>query len=193
MNNKKTWQEDLDKFLSESSPSIDHQVLARTYTEESDNCSIDIQEEHRTISQIEAAFHIEQHLDEIGLQTVPETLQNSLQNIGKDELSIKAKPPAKTNVIKANFKRFQLTISSLAACITIVAVMSMQLLDTPQNQQQPTVAEINQAQQELALAFNYLSAAKTKSTNQVKQTINLKLQQPMMKGLLHPLTLFKES
>ena len=193
MNSKKTWQEDLDKFLAESSPSIDHQVLARTYGGEDANSSNEKQEEQLTISQIELALHIEQHLDEIGLQAVPDTLQNSLKNIGKCDLSTPAKPQEKSNVIKANFKRWRLTISSLAACITIVTVMSMQWLSTPQTQQQPSVAQINQAQQELALAFIYLSIAKTKSTKKVKQTINLKLQQPMMKGLLHPLTLFKES
>ena len=197
MNDKKTWQDDLDRFLSESSPSLDHQVLARTYNVAEDNAADDKQEDRDTISQIENALHIEQHLDEIGLQSVPESLQNSLKRISSEPLTTQAKPKAtpknSSNVIIVNFRRFGATISTLAACITIVAVMSMQWFSTPINHQQPTIAEINQAQQELAVAFRYLSLAKNKSTTQVKQTINLKLHQPMMKSLLQPLTLFKES
>jgi len=197
MNDKKPWQDDLDKFLAESSPSLDNQVLARTYSSLNDKASKDNCDDHDTISQIENALHIEQHLEDIGLQAVPESLQHALKNISnhslREQTQTQTTQKNKSNVITANFTRFAATISTLAACITIVAVMGMHWLSTPVNQQQPTVAEIHQAQQELAVAFRYLSIAKNKSTTQVKQTINLKLHQPMMKSLLHPLTLFKES
>jgi len=197
MNDKKTWQDDLDKFLAESSSSLDNQVLARTYITSNEKASNSNVEDHDFINQIENALHIEQHLEEIGLQVVPESLQSALQNISNDSLVVQTKsqitPQKKSNVITVNFTRFATTISTLAACITIVAVMSIDWLSTPTTQQQPTIAEIHQAQHELAVAFRYLSIAKNKSTTQVKQTINLKLHQPMIKSLLHPLTLFKES
>lgn len=196
MTDKRTWQADLDKFLAKSSLSLDDQVLARTYHDSPEG-----QQEH-TIKQIENALHIEKHLDEIGMQDVPVVLQNKLKAIGKETLVPKTKlptakgkadEPKNSNVITANFTRFGAAISALAASVTIVVIMSNHWLPVSTTTPQPTLAEINQAQQELAVAFRYLSIARNKSASQVKQTINLNLHQPMMKSLLHPLTLFKES
>jgi hypothetical protein len=184
MNNDKhspeQWQEDLNNFLADSSPSLDNKVVARTY-------------EQDDLQAIEQALHIEQHLDEIGLQAVPESLQNKLSQITKLKNSNIESVDKKSNkVIKVNFNK-KLSIVALAACVTMVSILNFNWSTPTINNQQPSLAEINQAQQDLAIAFQYLSLAKTKSTTQLTQTINLKVHQPMMKSLLKPLTIFKES
>jgi len=182
------WQTKLDDFLAQSSPSLDNKVVARTYEQDEP-----IGNQLDDLQTIEQALHIEEHLDEIGLQAVPEALQNKLSQITKsDHSSANDTIEHKDNVIKVNFNR-KLSIVALAACVTMVGILNFNWSTPSFNNQQPSLAEINQAQQDLAIAFNYLSLAKTKSTSQLTQTINLKVHQPMMKSLLKPLTIFKES
>jgi hypothetical protein len=65
-------------------------------------------------------------------------------------------------------------------------------MGTPTNQQ-PSLAEIKHAQQELAIALQYISFAKDISTEQINQTFNENIQQPLNQGLLKPLNHFKET
>ena len=63
---------------------------------------------------------------------------------------------------------------------------------SPTNQA-PSLAEIKHAQNELAIALQYISLAKNVSTEQINQTFNKNIQQPLNQGLLKPLNHFKET
>jgi hypothetical protein len=59
--------------------------------------------------------------------------------------------------------------------------------------EQPSLAEIQHAQQELAIALEYISFAKEVSTEQIKQALDENIQQPLNQGLFKPLNHFKET
>jgi hypothetical protein len=178
MNDDKSWQKPLDNFLTKSDVSIDNRVLARALSGNND------QNNELDITDIEQALHIEEHLAEIGLQPMPKNLAQKLQAISKEEKS--------TNVIFANFAPTWKKMTAVAATVTAVALLNSNMLSTSTDQQ-PTLAEIKHAQQELTVALQYLSFAKNKSTNQINQTFNKNIQQPLNRGLLKPLNHFKET
>lgn len=189
MSSNKSWQQALDNFLAKKPLSPDNRVLARTLADSDSN----------DLADIEVALHIEQYIDELGLVPLPQALHNKLQAIttnnqeNKDVISDplhSSKPLSK--VIKANFNTKPYRLMAMAAGIAMVSILSVNWLSSPLDEQ-PTLAEINQAQQELAIAFRYLSIAKNKSSAQVLQTINLQIQRPITKSLFKPLNHFKES
>ena len=79
MNDDKSWQQPLDDFLTENTLSTDTRVIARALS--NDNELIDKKCNAQQIADMEKALHIEQHLDEIGLQPLPEGLASRLQAI----------------------------------------------------------------------------------------------------------------
>ena len=182
MSNEKSWQKPLDNFLAESDISTDTRVLARALS----NGSELTHEKHhqQQIADMEHALHIEQHLDEIGLQPLPTGLASKLQAIGKTAPS--------NNVVFGRFKPSWQKLGALAATVTAVALLNSNMLSAPTDQQ-PTLAEVKDAQQELALALQYISFAKTKSAQQIKQTFDENIQQPLNHSLFKPLNHFKET
>ena len=110
--------------------------------------------DNASIEALERAIHIEQNLDAIGLQPLPQDLENKLQQINQTEQSNK--------VIWGRFSKSWKQLSAIAATITIAVVIGSMNSVTPVNQQ-PTLAEVKQAEQELLLALQYVSIAKTKS------------------------------
>jgi hypothetical protein len=185
MNGNKLWQQALDDCLAQQPLSPDNRVLARTLADS----------DASDISEIEIALHIEQHIDAIGLQPLPDTLQSKLQAITGNSQSnnaVTSNIAHSPKIIKGHFKANSYRFLAMAAGIAMVSLLSVQWFTSAQNKQ-PTLAEISQAQQELAIAFHYLSIAKTKSTAQVYRTINLKIQRPMTEGVFKPLNHFKES
>ena len=182
MNDDKSWQKPLDNFLTNNDISADTRVLARALSEDSELTNETLSNQH--INELEKALHIEQHLNEIGLQPLPNTLTNKLQSIGKtDETS---------NVVFGYFTPSWKKFSALAATVTAVILLNSNMMGTPTNQQ-PSLAEIKHAQQELAIALQYISFAKDISTEQINQTFNENIQQPLNQGLLKPLNHFKET
>ncbi len=182
MNDDKSWQKPLDKFLAENDISADTRVLARALSNDNELTI----EEHKKqdIADMEHALHIEQHLNEIGLQPLPTGLANKLQAINKTDKS--------DNVVFGKFKPSWQKISALAATVTAVALLNSNMLSAPTNQE-PTLAEIQHAQQELALALQYISFAKTKSARQIKQVFDENIQQTLNQSLFAPLNHFKET
>ena len=178
MNDDKSWQKPLDNFLAESEVSIDNHVLARVLS------GNDEQSDNHDIEDIERALHIEENIAEIGLQPMPINLAYKLQAISHEEKS--------TNVIFAHFKPSWKKLTALAATVTAVALLNSNMLGAPTNQE-PSLAEIKHAQQELAIALKYISFAKNISTEQINQTFNENIQQPLNQGLLKPLNHFKET
>ncbi len=182
MNDNKSWQKPLDNFLAENNLSADTRVLARAFSNDTElegDTSYNQQ-----IADMEQALHIEQHLDEIGLQPLPESLASKLQTISKTDKT--------NNIIFGQFKSNWKKISALAATFTAVALLNNMAFNTPNNQQ-PTLAEIKHAQQELTVALQYISFAKTKSAHRIKQTFDENIQQPLNQSLLKPLNHFKET
>ena len=182
MNDDQSWQKPLDNFLANNDISADTRVLARALSVNSELNNKELSDQK--IIDIENALHIEQHLNEIGLQPLPTTLTNKLQSIGKTK--------ERTNVIFGIFKPSWKKLTSLAATVTAVALLNSNMLSAPTNQQ-PSLAEIKHAQQELAIALQYISFAKNVSTEQINQTFNKNIQQPLNQGLLKPLNHFKET
>lgn len=180
--NDKSWLKSLDNFLADNTSSADSRVIARALS--SDNELINKKYSCQQITDMEKALHIEQHIDEIGLQPIPESLANKLQAISKTN--------KKSNVIfdvfSANWKK----VSAMAATITAITLLNSNMFDTPARQQ-PTLAEIKHAQQELTLALQYISFAKTKSAHQIKQVLDENIQQPLNQSLFKPLNYFKET
>jgi hypothetical protein len=182
MTDNKSWQQPLDNFLTENDISADTRVLARALSDDSELTHEKYDKQH--ITDMERALHIEQNLNEIGLQPLPTSLANKLQAINKTDKS--------DNVVFGKFKPSWQKISALAATVTAVALLNSNMLSTPTNQQ-PTLAEIHHAQQELALALHYISFAKTKSAHQIKQAFDENIQHPLNQSLFTPLNHFKET
>jgi len=182
MSNDKSWQKPLDNFLAENDISADTRVLARALSNGNELNNEKYSDQH--IADMEQALHIEQHLDDIGLQPLPSGLANKLQAISKKEQS--------SNVIFASFTPHWKKLSAIAATVTAIALLNINMGNTPATQE-PTIAEVEHAQQELALALQYISFAKTKSTHQIKQTFDENIQQPLNKSLFKPLNHFKET
>lgn len=182
MNNDKSWQKPLDSFLAENNLSADTRVLARALSndEELKNEECNSQQ----ITDMEHALHIEQHLDKIGLQPIPASLVSKLQTINDTDKN--------NHVIFGKFTANWKKITAIAATVTAVALLNNITLNTPTNQQ-PTLAEIKHAQQELTLALQYISLAKTKSAHTIKQTFDENIQQPLNQSLFKPLNHFKET
>ncbi|NQZ21480.1 MAG: hypothetical protein HRT53_05425 [Colwellia sp.] len=182
MNDDKSWQKPLDNFLAKNDISADTRVLARALSIDKELTTEKYNQEY--IADMEQALHIEQHLNEIGLQALPTGLANKLQAINQTDKS--------DNVVFGKFKPSWQKISALAATVTAVALLNSNMLSAPTNQQ-PTLAEIQHAQQELALALQYISFAKTKSARQIKQAFDENIQQPLNQSLFAPLNHFKET
>ncbi len=181
MNNDKAWQKPLDNFLAENNLSADTRVLARALSnDELKNEKLNNQE----IADMEQVLHIEQHLDEIGFQPLPASLASKLQAISRTKKN--------SNVIFGKFISNWKKVTAIAATITVVVLLNNTALNTPTNQQ-PTLAEIKHAQQELALALQYISFAKTKSAQAIKQTFDDNVQRQLNKSLFKPLNHFKET
>jgi len=182
MNDNNSWQKPLDNFLAKNSVSIDSRVLARVLSNDSQlddkKCS------EQEIADMERALHIEQHLDEIGLQPIPTNLVNKLQAITKKEQS--------NNIVFGKFGLNWKSVSALAATITAVALLNINNINTSENQQ-PSIAEVKHAQQELSIALQYISFAKTKSAHKIKQTFDENIHQPLNQSLFKPLNHFKET
>jgi len=184
MNDDQSWQKPLDNFLAKSHLSTDTRVLARALANGSE-----VENEatnNQQITDMEQALHIEQHLDEIGLQPLPANLASDLQAISKQEKS--------NNVIFGRFTSHWKKITTIAATVTVTVIVLFNGItpNSPTNQQ-PTLAEIKHAQQELTLALQYISLAKTKSTNKIKQTFDENIQKPLNQSLFKPLNHFKET
>jgi hypothetical protein len=182
MSNDKSWQKPLDNFLAESNLSADTRVLARVLS--NDNELKNEQCNNQQVADMEQALHIEQHLDEIGLQPIPASLTSKLQQISK--------PVQRSNVIFGKFKSNWIKMGAIAATVTAVVLLNSITLNPPMNQQ-PTLAEIKHAQQELTLALQYVSLAKVKSAHKIKQTFDENIQQPLNQSLFKPLNHFKET
>jgi len=182
MNDNKSWQKPLDNFLAENNLSADTRVLARTFS--NDNELESETSYNQQIADMEQALHIEHHLDKIGLQPLPESLANKLQTINKSGEN--------DNVIFGHFISNWKKISAIAATFTAVALLNNMAFNAPNNQQ-PTLAEIKHAQQELTVALQYISFAKTKSAHRIKQTFDENIQQPLNQSLFKPLNHFKET
>jgi hypothetical protein len=182
MNDDKSWQQPLNNFLANNDISTDTRVLARALSEHSELNNEKLSNQY--INALEKALHIEQHLNEIGLQPLPTSLTNKLQSIGKTE--------EKSTVFFGYFAPSWKKLSLLAATVTAVALLNSNMMSAPTSQQ-PSLAEIKHAQQELAIALQYISFAKNISTEQINQTFNENIQQPLNQGLLKPLTHFKET
>jgi len=182
MNDNKSWQKPLDNFLAENNLSADTRVLARALSNDNElkNEKLNDQE----IADMEQVLHIEQHLDEIGFQPLPTGLESKLQAISRTQKN--------SNVIFGKFTSSWKKVTAIAATLTAVALLNNMAFNTPTNQQ-PTLAEIKHAQQELALALQYISLAKTKSAQTIKQTFDENVQQPLNKSLFKPLNHFKET
>jgi hypothetical protein len=178
MNDDKSWQKPLDNFLAEHDISTDNRVLARALSVNDEKSN------DHDIEYIERALHIEENIAEIGLQPMPTNLARKLKSISNEEKS--------TNVIFGYFTPSWKKLSSLAAAVTVVALFNSNMLGVFKNQQ-PSLAEIQHAQQELAIALQYISFAKNISTEQINQTFNENIQQPLNQGLLKPLNHFKET
>jgi hypothetical protein len=181
MNNDKSWHKELNAFLAENKPSTDTRVLARALNSfDAENDSANTQD----LVELERALHIEQHLDDIGLQPLSLELEKKLQNISKAEQNNK--------VIRGKFNTNWKKASAIAATITAIVIFGT----TNQNKpiiQQPTLTEIKQAEQELTLALQYVSFAQAKSANKIQQTLDENIRRPLNQGLLKPLNHFKES
>jgi len=182
MNDDKSWQKPLDNFLAENNLSADTRVLARALSNDSELKSEECNNQH--IADMEQALHIEQHLDEIGLQPLPENLTDKLQAISETGKN--------NNIIFGKFTSHWKKIGAIAATITVVALLNNITLNTPISQQ-PTLAEVKHAQQELTLALQYISLAKTKSAHTIKQTFDENIQKPLNQSLFKPLNHFKET
>ncbi|MGK0383189.1 MAG: hypothetical protein ACI8QG_002961 [Flavobacteriales bacterium] len=182
MNNKESWQKPLDDFLANNDLSADTRVLARVLYESSE--STNEQLSNQQIAELETALHIEQHLNDIGLQPLSADLKNKLQGISKTETS--------SHVIFGYFTSGWKKLSALAATVTAVALLNTHMLSDPIDKQ-PSLAEIQHAEQELAIALQYISFAKKISTEQIKQTFDENIQQPLNQGLFKPLNHFKET
>jgi hypothetical protein len=180
--NDKSWLKSLDHFLADNTSSADSRVIARALS--SDNELINKKYSSQQITDMEKALHIEQHIDEIGLQPIPQGLANKLQAISKTN--------KKSNVIFGVFSANWKKVSAIAATITAITLLNSNMFDTPASQQ-PTLAEIKHAQQELTLALQYISFAKTKSAHQIKQAFDENIQQPLNQSLFKPLNYFKET
>ena len=178
----KSWQKSLDNFLAENTLSTDARVIARALSNDNELTNKERNDQH--LADIEKALHIEQHLDEIGLQPIPEGLANKLQTIGKANKN----SHVIFGVFSANWKK----VSAIAATITAITLLNSNMVDTPASQQ-PTLAEIKHAQQELTLELQYISFAKTKSAHQIKRAFDENIQQPLNKSLFKPLNYFKET
>lgn len=175
MNNQDDWQKELNKQMDKPL-STNNRVLARSLSE--DDLAI-----------VEKALHIEEHLDEIGLQEVPISLQNKLAAITKDS-NYKDKS---NTVVSFEKKQSWYVPITLAASITMVMVIGHSLLTSPTGTNEPTLAEVEQAHKELAIAFEYLSLAQHKSRTQLDQSLQNNIQRPVIKSLVKPLIQIKES
>jgi len=182
MNDDKSWQKPLDNFLAENNLSADSRVLARSLS--NDNEVKNEKYNKQQIADMEQALHIEQHLEEIGLQPLPASLASKLQTISKTKKN--------NNVIFGKFTSNWKKVAAIAATVTAVALLNSRTFNTPTNQQ-PTLAEIKHAQQELTLALQYISLVKTKSAHKIKQTFDKNIQQPLNQSLFKPLNHFKET
>jgi hypothetical protein len=182
MSNKESWQKPLDNFLAKNDISADTRVLARALSQKSELSNENLSEQH--IADLEQALHIEQHINDIGLQPLSTELTNKLQSISKVN--------EKSNVLFGRFTPSWKKFAALAATVSAVALLNTNMISAPSNQQ-PSLAEIQHAQQELTIALQYISLAKNKSAKQIKQTFNENIQQPLNQGLLKPLNHFKET
>lgn len=181
MTKNSSWQETLDDFLADNSPSADTRVLARALADAEPEGGTD---NSQNIADLEQALHIEQNLDTIGLQSLPTGLEQKLQNIGDNG--------AATNVVWHKFTTNWRSISAIAATFVVVTIIYSVVLH-PAKDQQPTLAEMKQAEQELAIALEYLSIAQAKSSDKIWQTFDENIQRPLNESLLKPLNHFKES
>ena len=182
MNDDKSWQKPLDNFLAETNLSADTRVLARALSNE---CELKNEKcNYQQIADMEKALHIEQHLDAIGLQPLPANLASKLQTISSTDKN--------NSVIFGKFASNLKKVGAIAATVTAVALLNSITINTPTNQQ-PTLAEIKHAQQELTLALQYISLAKIKSAHQIKRTFDENIQQPLNQSLFKPLNYFKET
>ncbi len=178
MNDDKSWQKPLNDFLDNSDVSLDNQVLARVLSVNGELSS------ESDIADIELALHIEENMIEIGLQPIPKNLTDKLQFISKKK--------APSNVFFMKLKPTWQKITAIAATMTAVVLFNSYISSVPVNEQ-PTLAEVKQAQHELVIALQYISLAKNKSAHQIEQIFNENIQQPLNRSLLKPLNHFKET
>jgi len=181
MSSKQTWQKSLDAFLENNPHSADTRVLARALA---DSTSEDEAAYAQDIADLETALHIEKNLDAIGLQPTSTELQNRLDAINR---------PSKSNIIVwPKFTKNWQKLSAIAASLALVTLLYNTDLVAP-SAQQPSLAEIQQAEQELKIAFEYLAQAQAKSSKKFQQTLDENIQQPINDSLLRPLDHLKES
>lgn len=181
MNSKQRWQKPLDDFLKNNPHSADTRLLARALAEPS---AEDEGEYEKNIADLETALHIQHNIDSIGLQPVPTDLQNRLNTIAS---------PSKGNtviwpVLTSNWRK----LSAIAASIALITLIYNAGF-TEHTSQQPSLAEIKQAEQELKIVFEYLAKTQSKSSQKLQQTLNDNIQQPINDSLLQPLKHLKES
>jgi hypothetical protein len=181
MNNDKSWQKALDSFLVQNPPNADTRVLARALVEGESDSEVD---NTLLTAEFEQALHIERNIDAIGLQPLPASLEQKLQGIGNTA--------SKETVIWVQFKKHWQKISAVAATIATITLFSHINGMTPESQE-PSLAEIKKAEQELAIAFHYLSAARTKSAQKVQQTLDQNVRLTINHNLFKQLNYIKES
>jgi hypothetical protein len=112
------------------------------------------------------ANSIQNHLNDIGLQTAPADLQQKLYAI-TDDTSANKKPVKKTRQLWAAW-------TSVAAALMIAVI-----LKPWHSSPQPSAMEIAQAQQELALAFHYLNRSADRTRHYTEASIAHSVQTAM--------------
>ncbi len=179
MANSNDWQKGLDEFLADNPATPDLQVLARSYGEEH-------------AKDMEKVLNIEKHLDDVGLQPVPNGLQEKLKAIGAGKLQT-ASTKKTSNLIEFRAKHTWLSLGGVAATAVIVMLLSPSLNKQELTEPELTKLEVKQAKEDLVVAFDYLSKISNKTTAQINQTINSNLQRPVVHGVSQQLNKLRDS
>ncbi|MFC3093842.1 hypothetical protein DRW07_10210 [Alteromonas sediminis] len=180
MNKHNAWQQELERFLAANPPTADTRVVARALASDGETMG---EPNPSTVEAIERALQIEQNLDAIGVQPLPEGLEEKLQGIAKEKNT--------GTVIRGDFKRRWKTFTAIAATL-VIGLMSGKMLDEPSGAQ-PNIAQVRQAEQELLVALHYVSMAQTKTSDTVSHAFDDNIRRQFNRGLATPLHHVKET
>jgi hypothetical protein len=118
-------------------------------------------EDHALAQTIISAYQLQRGLDQLGVEKAPASLRRSLRNIPREQKRLKSRP-GRLTIPWPRMAAFA------AVPLLVIGVVMLQ-------PRQPSAAEVEQARQELSVAFSYLDRINSRASGRIVDVLGSEL------------------
>lgn len=129
----------------------------------------DAARDHALAQAIVEAYRLQRDMEALGSERAPASLRRRLKRIPREQAE---RPRWLGSRVGSGAWPRWVTLPALASVpLIVIAVALMQPARHPEQPRQPTAAEVAQARQDLALAFDYLDRVAFRTSEEIQQVV----------------------